>query len=92
VRASSKKCSRAGHAEGVGAFVGAVAVELIAASDDTVVLGAKVPGLTEVGGHELRGQLFNVFRTCGGRIVEVADYALRDQALEAAGANAPAWH
>jgi ketosteroid isomerase-like protein len=70
---------------------GAVAVELIAASDDTVVLGAKVPGLSEVGGHELRGQLFNVFRTRGGRIVEVADYALRDQALQAAGAKAPAW-
>jgi ketosteroid isomerase-like protein len=68
-----------------------VAVELIAASDDTVVLGAKVPGLTETGGHELRGQFFNVFRIRGGRIVAVADYALRDQALEAAGTNAPEW-
>jgi ketosteroid isomerase-like protein len=78
--------------EADGGLRGAVAIELIAASDDTVVLGAKVPGLTEVGGHDLRGQLFNVFRTRGGRIVEVADYALRDQALEAAGANAPEWH
>ncbi len=71
---------------------GAVAVELIAASDDTVVLGAKVPGLTEVGEQELRGQLYNVFRTHEGRIVEVDDYALRHQALEAAGAKAPEWH
>ena len=31
---------------------GAVAVELIAAGDETVVLGAKVPGLSEVGGTE----------------------------------------
>jgi ketosteroid isomerase-like protein len=71
---------------------GAEAVELIVAGDNTVVLGAKVPGLSEVGGQELRGQLFNVFRVRGGRIVEVADYALRDEALEAAGAKAPAWH
>jgi ketosteroid isomerase-like protein len=71
---------------------GAEAVELIAAGAEIVVLGAKVPGLSEVGGQPLRGQLFNVFRTRGGRIVEVVDYALRDQALKAAGANAPAWH
>jgi ketosteroid isomerase-like protein len=71
---------------------GAEAVELIAAGDDAVVLGAKVPGLSEVGGQDLRGQLFNVFRTRGGRIVEVTDYSLRGQALEAAGAHAPAWH
>jgi limonene-1,2-epoxide hydrolase len=70
---------------------GAEAVELIAPSADTVVLGAKVPGLTEVGGEALEGQLFNVFRVREGRIVAVADYALRDDALRAAGATAPAW-
>jgi ketosteroid isomerase-like protein len=70
---------------------GAEAVELIAPSADTVVLGAKVPGLTEVGGEALEGQLFNVFRVREGRIVAVADYALRDEALQAAGATAPAW-
>jgi hypothetical protein len=69
-----------------------VAVELIAAGDETVVLGAKVPGLSEVGEKELRGQLYNVFRVRGGRIVDVVDYALREQALEAAGTTAPAWH
>jgi ketosteroid isomerase-like protein len=71
---------------------GAEAIELIVATDSKVVLGAKVPGLSEVGGHDLRGQLFNVFRVRGGRIVEVTDYAHRDEALHAAGAKAPAWH
>jgi limonene-1,2-epoxide hydrolase len=70
---------------------GAEAVELIAPSADTVVLGAKVPGLTEVGGEALEGQLFNVFRVQEGRIVAVVDYAQRDDALQAAGATAPAW-
>ena len=70
---------------------GAEAVELIAPSAGTVVLGAKVPGLTEVGGEDLEGQLFNVFRVREGRIVAVADYALRDDALQAAGATPPAW-
>jgi ketosteroid isomerase-like protein len=71
---------------------GAEAMELVAPSADTVVLGAKVPGLTEVGGEHVEGQLFNVFRVRDGRIVAVADYALRDEALRAAGATPPAWH
>jgi ketosteroid isomerase-like protein len=70
---------------------GAETVELITADADTVVLGAKVPGLSEIGGVDLGGQLFNVFRVRGGRIVEVADYAHRQEALAAAGARAPAW-
>jgi len=71
---------------------GAEAVELITANAETVVLGAKVPGLSEIGGADLGGQLFNVFRVEGGRIVEVADYARRQEALAAAGARAPGWH
>ncbi len=70
---------------------GAEAVELIVAPAGAVVLGAKVPGLSEIRGEDLGGQLFNVFRVRDGRIVAVADYALRDEALEAAGATAPAW-
>lgn len=66
-------------------------MELIAPSAGTVVLGAKVPGLTEVGDTELGGQLFNVFRVRDGRIAAVADYALREEALEAAGAVPPDW-
>jgi hypothetical protein len=56
-----------------------------------VVLGAKVPGLSEVGDVAPGGQLYNVFRVRRGRIVEVVDYARRDEAITAAGAQAPAW-
>ncbi len=70
---------------------GAEAVELITAGAETVVLGAKVPGLSDTGGEDLGGQLFNVFRVRDGRIAEVADYARRREALAAAGARAPAW-
>jgi limonene-1,2-epoxide hydrolase len=70
--------------------LGADAVELIAA-DGAAVLGAKVPGLAEIGGVELRGQLYNVFRVGCGRIVAVEDYAHREEALAAAGAEPPQW-
>jgi limonene-1,2-epoxide hydrolase len=70
--------------------LGAEAVELIAAHG-AAVLGSKVPGLAEVGGVELRGQLYNVFRVRCGRIVAVEDYAYRAEALAAAGAIAPQW-
>jgi limonene-1,2-epoxide hydrolase len=70
---------------------GAEVVELIVAPAGAVVLGAKVHGLSEIGGEDLGGQLFNVFRVLDGRIVAVADYARREEALEAAGAAAPVW-
>jgi hypothetical protein len=70
---------------------GAEVVELVAAGPETVVLGAKVAGLAEIGGIPVHGQLFNVFRVRGGRIVDVADYASRADALTAAGASAPLW-
>jgi SnoaL-like domain len=70
---------------------GAETVELISTGTGTVVLGAKVPGLSEIGGVPVHGQIFNVFRVRHGRIVDVVDYARRDEALAAAGAQAPAW-
>jgi limonene-1,2-epoxide hydrolase len=70
--------------------LGAEAVELIPA-DGAVVLGAKVPGLGEIRGTDVRGQLFNVFRVGCGRIFAVEDYAHREEALRAAGAQAPQW-
>jgi limonene-1,2-epoxide hydrolase len=70
--------------------LGAEAVELIAA-EGAVVLGAKVPGLAEIGGTDVRGQLFNVFRVGCGRVIAVEDYAHREEALQAAGAQAPQW-
>jgi limonene-1,2-epoxide hydrolase len=69
---------------------GAEAVELIAA-DGAEVLGAKIPGLAEIGGIDVRGQIFNVFRLGCGRIVAVEDYALREEALAAAATEAPRW-
>jgi len=69
---------------------GAKAVELIPGESGTV-LGAIVPGLAELAGMEMRGQLYNVFRVRSGRIVAVEDYAFRDEARAAAGAKAPEW-
>jgi limonene-1,2-epoxide hydrolase len=70
--------------------LGADAAELIG-GDGCAVLGAKVPGLAEIGDVDVRGQLFNVFRVRCGRIVAVEDYARRDEALTAAGVRAPQW-
>jgi limonene-1,2-epoxide hydrolase len=70
--------------------LGVDAVELIA-GDGAVVLGAKVPGLGEIAGTDVRGQLFNVFRVGCGRVMAVEDYARRDEALAAAGVSAPQW-
>ena len=70
--------------------LGADAVELIA-GEGCAVLGAKVPGLAEIGGTDVRGQLYNVYRVGCGRIVAVEDYARRGEALAAAGAKAPQW-
>jgi hypothetical protein len=70
---------------------GAEAVELVSPDAQTVVLGAKVAGLSEFDGVSVDGQLYNVFRVRGGRIVEVTDFARRDEALEAAGAQGPEW-
>jgi catechol 2,3-dioxygenase-like lactoylglutathione lyase family enzyme/limonene-1,2-epoxide hydrolase len=69
---------------------GAEAIELIP-GDCGTVLGALVPGLAETGGIELRGQFYNVFRVRSGRILAVDDYPFRDEALAAAGAEAPRW-
>jgi limonene-1,2-epoxide hydrolase len=70
--------------------LGAAAVELVA-GEGAAVLGAKVPGLGEIGGVDVRGQLFNVFRVGCGRIIAVEDYPRRDEVLAAAGAKAPQW-
>jgi limonene-1,2-epoxide hydrolase len=66
------------------------ALELIPGSG-CVVLGARRPALREVGGVELHGQVFNVYRLAGERIVEIRDYITRAEALAAAGVAPPAW-
>jgi hypothetical protein len=67
------------------------ALEFIRAGDQ-VVFGARGPGITEVGGEPLHGQIFNVYTLRDGRIAEVHDYRLRGEALAAAGvAGGPEW-
>ncbi len=52
---------------------------------DQVVLGARGPSITEVGGEPLERQIFNVFTLRQGRIVRIVDYRHRGEALAAAG-------
>src|ERR687898_726737 len=59
-------------------------------TDDQVVLGARGPSITEVGGEPLEGQIFNVFTLRDGRIVRIDDYRGRSEALAAAGVAADA--
>jgi hypothetical protein len=70
---------------------GAEAVELVCPDAQTVILGAKVAGLSEVNGVSVDGQLYNVFNVRRGRIVEVTDFARRGEAFAAADAHAPGW-
>jgi ketosteroid isomerase-like protein len=58
---------------------------------DQVVFGARGPGITEVGGEPLEGQIFNVYTLRDGRIAEIHDYRLRSEALAAAGVAGPDW-
>src|SRR5215207_3870730 len=49
-----------------------------------IVLGARGPSMTEVGGEPLGSQIFNVFTLRDGRIVRIDDYRGRSEALAAA--------
>jgi ketosteroid isomerase-like protein len=67
------------------------ALEFVRAGDK-VVFGARGPGITEVGGEPLHGQIFNVYTFRDARIAEIHDYRLRGEALAAAGvAPHPEW-
>lgn len=59
-------------------------------SGEQVVIGARGPSITEVGGEPLEGQIFNVFTLRDGRIVHIDDYRRRTEALSAAGIAADA--
>jgi hypothetical protein len=60
---------------------------------EQVVLGARGPSITEVGGEPLEGQIFNVFTLRDGRIVRIVDYQQRGQAFAAAGVTEKTdWH
>ena len=78
-------------AESIWDDIDANQVEVIAGTDHAV-LGVRSAELKELAGVTLPGQLFNVFRIRDGRIVHVHDFALRDEALSAAGVeDASGW-
>jgi limonene-1,2-epoxide hydrolase len=66
------------------------ALELIV-GDGTVVLGVRSADLREIGDVPLAGQLYNVFEIRDGAIASVKDFARREDALRAAGADEPNW-
>ena len=66
------------------------ALEFIRAGS-RVVMGVCGPGLDEVGGEPLGGQIFNVYTLRDGRIVRFEDYRLESEALKAAGAEHSGW-
>jgi ketosteroid isomerase-like protein len=53
---------------------------------DRVVLGIRSPGIADVAGEPLEGQLFDVFTFRDGRITRIDDYRRRGEALAAVGA------
>ncbi len=59
-------------------------------SGEQVVMGARGPSITEVGGEPLEGQIFNVFTLRDGRVVRIDDYRRRTEAFSAAGIPAAA--
>ncbi len=66
------------------------ALEFIRAGS-RVVMGVRGPGLDEVGGEPLGGQIFNVYTLRNGRIVRIEDYRLQSEALKAAGVEHSSW-
>jgi ketosteroid isomerase-like protein len=65
----------------------------VTGGDDHAVLGVRSPQLEELAGVTLKGQLFNVLTIRDRRIVQVRDFALRDEALGAAGLRTHiTWH
>jgi len=68
----------------------ASALELVA-GDGAVMIGVRSADLREIGDVPLSGQLYNVFQLRDGVIVFATDFARREDALGAAGADPPAW-
>ena len=53
----------------------------------TLVLGTRNGSLPDPPGVALGGQIYNVYELVQGRIREIRDFAARNDALQAAGAN-----
>jgi ketosteroid isomerase-like protein len=66
------------------------AVECVA-GESSFAVGYRATDLTEVAGEPLPGQIWNVMTIRDGEIVEMKDFAQRNDALRAAEAGDPAW-
>ena len=66
--------------------MGADALELIVAPDH-LILGTRNRSLPDPPGVSLGGQIYNVYELVAGRIKEIRDFAVRRDALRAAGVN-----
>ena len=64
--------------------MGADALELLVAPDH-LILGTRNPSLPDPPGLSLAGQIYNVYGLAQGRIEEIHDFAVRRDALRAAG-------
>lgn len=54
-------------------------------TDTHVVLGVRSPGLADIDGIDLGGEIYNVFAISDHKITRIEDYLRRDEALAAAG-------
>jgi hypothetical protein len=58
-------------------------VEVAAVDDEHVLLAVRLPGVTELYGEPIGGELFSVFTLRGGVIVRIDEFKTRDEALDA---------
>jgi hypothetical protein len=72
----------------VGALADVEGIELIA-GDDVVVLGVHSPALQEVAGERLHRQIWEVFAIEDGMVRRIDEFAMRAEALAAAGVSPP---
>lgn len=59
-------------------------LELAAVDDEHVLLAVRLPGVTELYGEPIEGELFSMFTLRGGVIVRIDEFKMRDEALHAA--------
>ena len=57
-------------------------LEVTAIDDEHVLLAVRLPGVTELFGEPIAGEIFTVFTLRGGVIVRIDEFKTRDEALE----------
>src|SRR5205085_2304084 len=58
-------------------------LEIAAVDDDHVLLAVRLPGVAELRGEPIAGELFDVFTLRGGMIVRVDEFKTRREAIDA---------